>query len=34
MADLLLISVGHHLWKVIDVEDQERLGQTVDQSVQ
>lgn len=34
MANLLLISVGHHLWKVIDVEGQERLGQRVDRSVQ
>lgn len=34
MANLPLISVGHHLWKVIDVEGQERLGQRVDRSVQ
>ena len=34
MADLLLIHVGHHLWKVIDVEDKESLGQRVDRSVQ
>ena len=34
MANLLLINMGHHLWKVIDVEGQERLGQRVDPSVQ